>query len=274
MYISCIQMNPQSDLNNNLSTAMNLILEAVKAGAEVVVLPEMFTYMGEESYRKSTKNKIGEGVFAKFQNIARELNIVLVAGSHSEEIINNPNKVYNTCITFNNKGEIISKYRKYHLFNLRDQHGKSLYCESDSFEFGDLPSSYFIGIKNEKWKALNIICYDLRFPEIIRQKEKENYFDIIIVPAAFTWQTGKDHWEVLLRARAIENQCYIVACNQTGFFCNGQKKNFGNSMIIDPWGNIVAKLGEEVGILNAEINKGAIEDVRNKLPALVDRRIF
>ncbi len=275
MLISCIQMNPQNDMKENLNLTLNLITKAAKTGSEIVVLPEMFSYMGDESLRKNTKNKIGEGTFEELQIAARELNINLVAGTHSEEIKGIPHKVYNTCVTFDKKGEIISTYRKLHLFNLRDKNGNPLYCESDSFESGEAPQGYTIDSNEGLWNALNIICYDLRFPEIIRNNvtKKIKPYDIVFVPAAFTWQTGKDHWEVLLRARAIENQCYIVACNQTGTFFNGQKKNFGNSMVIDPWGRIVARMGEECGILTTEIHKEMIDDSRLRLPALSDRKI-
>ena len=276
MLISCIQVNPQNDVKENLNIALKLISEAAKAGSEIVVLPEMFTYMGDESLRKNTKNKIGEGVFEELKIAARELNIILIAGSHSEEIKDKTNKVFNTCLAFNKKGEIISTYRKLHLFNLKDKNGNPLYCESDSYESGEFPQGYTIDTKEGTWNALNIICYDLRFPEIIRNNvtKKTKPYDIIFIPAAFTWQTGKDHWEVLLRARAIENQCYIVACNQTGTFFNGQKKNYGNSMVIDPWGRIVARMGEECGILSTEIHKELIDDSRVRLPALTDRKLF
>lgn len=276
MLISCIQTNPQNDLKENINNTLKLISEAAKAGAEVVVLPEMFTYMGDETLRKNTKNKLTEGVFAELQIAARELQINLVAGSHSEEIKDNSNKVYNTCVTFNKKGENIATYRKQHLFNLKDKNGNPLYCESNSYESGNSPQGYTMDSKEGLWNVLNIICYDLRFPEIVRHNVTKNTkpCDILFIPAAFTWQTGKDHWEILLRARAIENQCYVVACNQTGSFFNGQKKNYGNSMVVDPWGKIVARMGEECGILTTEIHKELVDDSRSRLPALADRKIY
>ncbi|WP_338636916.1 nitrilase-related carbon-nitrogen hydrolase [Spirobacillus cienkowskii] len=277
MLISCIQVNPQENVRENLKVIINYIFEAAKLGSEIVVLPEMFTFMGNELDRKKTKDQINEGVFAEVQAVAKQLNIYLIAGSHSEKIQNNENKVYNTSVTYNPEGEIINVYRKQHLFNLKDKEGKSLYCESDTFEFGSSPIPYFMKTKNnQEWNALNIICYDLRFPEIVRSQAEKftNNFDIIFVPAAFTWQTGKEHWEILLRARAIENQCYVVACNQTGYFYNQQKRNYGHSMVVDPWGNIVARLEEECGILSCEITKETIELSRTRLPALQDRKIF
>ncbi|KAB8029159.1 nitrilase-related carbon-nitrogen hydrolase [Fluviispira multicolorata] len=275
MRISCLQLNPQNDVIENIKIALNYIAEAAKQGSEIVVLPEMFTYMGNESLRVKTKSKIGEGVFSQIQCAAKEYKINIIAGSHSEEINNSSNKVYNTCVTFNKNGEIISTYRKKHLFNLRDKNGNPLYCESDSYEVGENPQAYNLETSEGSWNAFNIICYDLRFPEILRLPNgSNNYHDIVFIPAAFVWQTGKDHWEVLLRARAIENQCYVVACNQTGTFLNDQKKNYGNSMIIDPWGKIIARMNEETGILTAEIHKSSIDESRTRLPALKDRKIF
>ncbi|WGL58923.1 nitrilase-related carbon-nitrogen hydrolase [Pigmentibacter sp. JX0631] len=272
MLISCIQTNPQNDVKENVRNIISQIKIAAQEGSEVIVLPEMFSYMGDEKQRKYTKSKLKEDIFKELQDVSKENNIILVAGSHSEEISENPEKVFNTCVTYNKSGELISIYRKLHLFNLKDADGKPLYCESNSYEYGSMAEDYTLVTSEGNWKALNIICYDLRFPENIRN-QKNFPFDIIFVPAAFTWQTGKEHWEILLRARAIENQCYVVACNQTGFFYNNQKRNYGNSMVIDPWGQIVARMGEEVGILSAQISKDKILESRAKLPAIVDRKI-
>jgi len=272
MQISCIQTNPQQNLADNVKSLIEQVRIAKQSGSDLVVFPEMFTFMGSEAGRKETKSKITEGVFAKMQSLAQELDVYIVAGSHSETVENTDDKVYNTSVTYSNKGDVISQYRKIHLFNLKDEQGNKLYCESDVFAEGEtLQQPFQIHFNGESWLALTIICYDLRFPEIIR-KQKEP-IDILFVPAAFTWQTGKDHWEILLRARAIENQCYVVACNQTGLHSNQQKRNYGNSMVIDPWGNVVARLGEECGILSTVISKDKIVESRQRLPALVDRKL-
>ena len=271
MLVSCIQTNPQENLDTNLESIVKQIHKAKKSGAQVVVLPEMYSFMGRESERKLSKSNLNEGPFAILKSLAKDLDIFLISGSHSESIEKNSEKVFNTSVAYNNKGEIISIYRKLHLFNLVDIEGNKLYCESDVFEVGEAPKAFEIFIDGKNWKALTIICYDLRFPEIIRT-QKEN-IDILFVPAAFTWQTGKDHWEILLRARAIENQCYVVACNQTGFYANDQKRNYGNSMIIDPWGNVLSRLGDECGILSEVLSKDAISESRQRLPALHDRKI-
>ncbi|MES2616010.1 MAG: nitrilase-related carbon-nitrogen hydrolase [Bdellovibrionota bacterium] len=271
MYVSCLQTNPQQNIAQNVEFILTQIRAAKDNGSDVIVLPEMFTFMGNEFQRKETKSALNEGYFSKIQALAKELKIYIVAGSHSENVENNSEKVYNTSVTYATHGEIVSVYRKIHLFNLKDAQGNKLYCESDVFFEGKDSSTYNINLNGEVWSAFTIICYDLRFPEIIRNQNKN--IDILFVPAAFTWQTGKDHWEVLLRARAIENQCYVVACNQTGFYSDNQKRNYGNSMVVDPWGNIVSRLGEESGILTALLSKEKIVESRQRLPALIDRKL-
>jgi predicted amidohydrolase len=270
---ACIQTNPQTDIRANLAQVKELVRRAAKEGAQVVVLPEMFTYMGAEKGRLATADLLHEGVFVELGELARECNVHLVAGSHAEKSPD-PAKVHNTAVTFAKDGEMVSIYRKIHLFNLRDVEGKPLYCESDVFAPGEDIKGYSLLLHAQPLRCLTAICYDLRFPEVFRdaagslRKEK---FDVIFVPAAFTHQTGQDHWEVLLRARAIENQAWVVACNQTGFHSEGRKRNYGNSMIVDPWGRVVARLGEEVGVLMADVDLDMVHDARVRLPALADR---
>lgn len=275
MRIACCQLNPQENVELNFETARNFIVQAAKGGAEVVVLPEMFTYMGVEKRRLQTASRIEDGIFAKLAQLAKELGVCLLGGSHSE-LCDTSELVFNSSVTYSPSGTALNVYRKIHLFNLRDAEGNPLYCESDVFRAGDKIAPWSISEKSSgaSWKCLTAICYDLRFPELFRKfSSGPSPVDVVFLPAAFTYQTGKDHWEVLLRARAIENQCYFVACNQTGFFAEGQKRNFGHSMVVDPWGNVVSKLGEEVAILFADISKEQITAARTRLPALADRRL-
>ena len=147
-----------------------------------------------------------------------------------------------------------------------------LYCESDVFLQGEDTSTFSIENQTETWKCMTIVCYDLRFPEIVRREiSRSGSIDILFVPAAFTHQTGKDHWEVLLRARAIENKCYVVACNQTGYHSEGRKRNWGHSMVVDPWGQIVSSADEGEGIISTKIAKEAIQSSRIRIPSLTDR---
>jgi predicted amidohydrolase len=286
MKIALIQTNPQADFESNLKKSLEYVHKAAKMGAHIVVLPETFLFMGHENERRLTWQKCSDQIMDQFKILASNLNIYLVAGSFDEISFDNSlsnaqqnnhgdeiqERVYNTCYTFSPKGHLIAQYRKLHLFNLFDENNESVYCESDVYKFGVLPKPYQIKINDQIWNAFNMICYDLRFPEIVRYLNAT--CDIIFVPSAFTWQTGRDHWEILLRARAIENQCFVVACNQTGYSHDGQKRCYGHSMVVDPWGKIIASLEEQEDILLCEISYNDLDKNRLKLPALRDRKIF
>jgi deaminated glutathione amidase len=269
MKIALLQTNPQDNLKNNVSQIMEMSLVALAKGAELLVYPEVFTYMGADGERQKHADTVSppSGVFAQLSEFAKHRNCYLIAGSHAEKS-NVPGKVFNTGVAFQKNGEVIASYRKKHLFNLKDAQGNPLYCESDSLTPGN--ENCFFQVN--EFYCQYAICYDLRFPEFFRRTQKnEQAPDIIFFPAAFTHQTGKDHWEVLLRARAIENQCYVVGCNQTGFHSQGKKRNWGHSLVVDPWGNVVASLDEEISTLHVEIKKDAILEARTRLPALADR---
>ncbi len=271
MRIACLQLNPQDDVSGNLKVVEKFVSDASKNRADVVVLPEMFSFMGSDSQRLASASQESGGVFAFLANLAREHGIYLIGGSHAETTPQQ-NRVFNTCETSSPDGVLVNKYRKIHLFNLYTENGEKLFCDIYAFVAGESSSPFLIQLANEEWRALNAICYDLRFPELFRANHtKENPLDIVFLPAAFTHQTGKDHWEILLRARAIENQCYMVACNQTGFFLNGTKRNYGHSMVVSPWGDVVSRLDEEVGILYADISIKEIASARKKLPAVFNR---
>lgn len=273
MKISCLQTNPGADVAQNLAQLQELVatLEPSNSGASIAVLPEVFAVMGGDDLRLSSANPLGEGVFKLLSQWAKLSRHFLVAGTHAE-ISETKNKVYNTATVFSPDGSLLDVYRKIHLFNLKDANGVPLYCESDVFEQGKDTSTFYIQSEKDKWHCMNIVCYDLRFPEIIRREiARSGPIDILFVTAAFTYQTGKDHWEVLLRARAIENQCYVVACNQTGFHSDGKKRNWGHSMVVDPWGQVKEQMQSDVGILEAVLSKENIESARGRLPALNDR---
>jgi nitrilase len=274
MRIACIQTNPQEDLEQNLSRIFEICREAAHQGVDVLVLPEMFAYMGPDSGRLSIASPIDTGVFDRVRELAKSLGISIIGGSHPEPSPD-PSRVYNTSLAVGGDGVSLSTYRKIHLFNLWGPKGEKLYCESDTFCAGDRVSPFNLHAGSESWRTLVAICYDIRFPELFRTHESQDKpYDLIVLPAAFTHATGSAHWETLVRARAIENQCYIVACNQTGSFLNGTKRNYGHSMVVSPWGEVVAALGEEVGVLRATLDKGEIQTARNKLPAFRNRVLF
>lgn len=273
MKIKCIQTNPGANERENLDLLESMLMaqKPTEGMANVVVLPEVFAVMGSDQLRKKSANQLGDGTFKLLAQWAKTSQHFLIAGTHAEKT-NDPHKVFNTATAFSPQGTLVDVYRKIHLFNLKDTNGNPLYCESDVFMEGQESSTFTIESGPHKWHCMTIVCYDLRFPEIIRREiSRSGPIDVLFVPAAFTHQTGKDHWEVLLRARAIENQCYVVACNQTGFHSEGRKRNWGHSMIIDPWGNIITALEEEVGILETTLSKDNLVSARTRIPALTDR---
>ncbi len=273
MKINCLQTNPGVNVVENTQQIEKMLSTLQPSGdcATVAVLPEVFAVMGGDDLRLKSADDLGEGMFRTLSNWAKQQKIHLVAGTHAEKTPQK-NKVYNTATVFAPDGRLLDVYRKIHLFNLKDANGNPLYCESDVFAQGEETSTFNIQSGSDKWHCMNIVCYDLRFPEIVRREiSRSGPIDVLFITAAFTHQTGKDHWEVLLRSRAIENQCFVVACNQTGFHTEGKKRNWGHSMVIDPWGHIIGQLGEEVGILETRIQMETLQAARGRLPALKDR---
>jgi deaminated glutathione amidase len=266
--IASIQMVSTPDVLENLSTASRLITAAATEGAQLAVLPEYFCLMGlKDTDKVRARESIGSGpIQEQLSDIAKQNNIYLVAGTIPLEA-KDPNKVLNTTLIFNPAGEQISRYDKIHLFGF--QTATEHYQESETIEAGNEPGLLKISIGENDWTFGLSICYDLRFPELYRALGQ---VDCHIIPAAFTYTTGKDHWEILLRARAIENQCYVLASAQGGIHQN-QRRTWGNSMLIDPWGSILANLPEGEGFISGVLCKDKLNEVRSKLPALAHRKL-
>ena len=266
--IASIQMVSTPDLRENLSTASRLIAAATTEGAQLAVLPEYFCLMGlKDTDKVRARESIGSGpIQEQLSDIAQQNNIYLVAGTIPLEA-KDSNKVLNTTLVFNPAGEQISRYDKIHLFGF--QTATERYQESETIEAGNEPGLLKISINGNDWTFGLSICYDLRFPELYRALGQ---VDCHIIPAAFTYTTGKDHWEILLRARAIENQCYVLASAQGGIHQN-QRRTWGNSMLIDPWGSILANLPEGEGFISGVLCKDKLNEVRSKLPALTHRTL-
>ena len=266
--IASIQMVSTPDVQENLSIASRLIAAATTEGAQLAVLPEYFCLMGlKDTDKVRARESIGNGpIQEQLSDIAKQNNIYLVAGTIPLEA-KDPNKVLNTTLVFNPAGEQISRYDKIHLFGF--QTATERYQESETIEAGNEPGLLKISINGNDWTFGLSICYDLRFPELYRALGQ---VDCHIIPAAFTYTTGKDHWEILLRARAIENQCYVLASAQGGIHQN-QRRTWGNSMLIDPWGSILANLPEGEGFISGVLCKDKLNEVRSKLPALAHRKL-
>ena len=266
--IASIQMVSTPDLEVNLETASRFITQAANTGAQLAVLPEYFCLMGlkdtdkvraRESYRNGP-------IQERLSAIAKENNIYLIAGTIPLEA-SDPQKVLNTTLVFDPQGQNIGRYDKIHLFGFQTETER--YQESETIEAGNVPGLLNINIDGQEWVLGLSICYDLRFPELYRALGQ---VDCHVIPAAFTYTTGKDHWEILLRARAIENQCYVLASAQGGTHLN-QRRTWGHSMLIDPWGEVLADLPEGEGFISGVLCKDKLNDVRSKLPALAHRKL-
>lgn len=264
MKIAAIQMSSRSELTDNLNRAAQLITEAVIDGAQCVVLPEYFYCMGKsDADRLNLQEVYLSGPIQDF--LARQAydnEIWLIAGS-VPLASDDADKFYNSQLLFDPKGRCVGRYDKVHLFGFYN--GSESYQESNTMVAGSTIETFVIN----DLRIRPSICYDLRFPEYYRS---DNGYELITAPAAFTYTTGKDHWELLLRTRALENQCYLIAAAQVGEHENGAR-TFGHSMIIDPWGRVLACLAEGEGVVSAELDLAVLDQVREQLPALKNRVI-
>jgi deaminated glutathione amidase len=240
---AAIQMTSVPDLKKNLSQAEDLIDLAVRRGAEVVGLPENFSFLGDERYQ-----------------------VMILGGGYP--VPAGEGKVYNTALLVDKDGNEVARYEKVHLFDVNVPDGNT-YLESATVVPGaDLPMVY----ASPEFGNLGLsICYDVRFPELYRHLSRKET-DVFFVPAAFTAYTGKDHWQVLLQARAIENTCYMIAPAQTGWH-NSIRQSHGHALMIDPWGTVLSDAGTEPGFAIAEISPNRLQQVRRQMPSL-QHRVF
>jgi predicted amidohydrolase len=249
----------------NLAEAERWIREAAGRGARLVALPEVFNWRGEKYRERECAETVDGAAAGRMGLLARELGIYLLAGSILE-VIPNGDKVYNTSLLFGSSGELLASYRKIHLFDVDLANGVSL-RESATREHG----ASVVTASTELGNLGLTVCYDLRFPELYRGLASQGA-DVIFVPSAFTAFTGAAHWEPLLRARAIENQSYVVAPDQFGKSAKSFETH-GHSMIVDPWGKVLAELPDGPGVVSAEIDLDHLARVRAELPSLRHRRL-
>ena len=260
--VAAVQMVSTSRLDENLATASRLIADAVAQGAGLVALPEYFPIMGlSDADKVALREAEGRGPIQDFLAETAKRHGVWLVGGSLPLVATDPGKVLNSCLVYDPYGQRKARYDKIHLFGF--QKGSECYNESATIEAGSKPLAFEapfgrIGLS---------ICYDLRFPELYRAL---GACDLHIIPAAFTETTGRAHWEVLLRARAIENQCYVLAVGQGGMHENGRETH-GNSMLIDPWGEIVDRKAKGEGVVIGKLDHARIADIRASLPALKHR---
>ncbi len=275
MRVAAVQLSSQEDVQTNLAQALSLVERAATGGATLVTLPENMAKMSASPITAavaremaridgSTRDGAEGALLETLSSWAKRFSIHLLAGS-VPEIVVDQEKVYNTSYLFGPTGDVITKYRKIHLFDVVTPDGQA-YRESDHFLAGDACVTADVA----GTRCGLSICYDLRFPELYRTLVGEGA-KVLFVPAAFTLSTGKDHWLALLRARAIENQCFVIAPAQWGKHPGG-RQTFGKSAIIDPWGEVIACASEGVGIAVADLDFSYLDSVRTNLPALRHRR--
>jgi nitrilase len=262
--VAAVQMVSAAEVAPNLEAAARLIAAAAAAGARLVALPENFCILGRhETDKVKLREADGSGPIQDFLAEAARRNRVWLAGGTIPLAAHDDNKVRNACLLFDDAGRRVARYDKIHLFGL--ELGEQRFDEARTIEPGCQP----VALDTPFGRIGLSVCYDVRFPELYRAAGP---VDAWLVPSAFTAVTGAAHWELLLRARAVENQCYVIAPAQGGLHENGRRTH-GNSMIVDPWGEVLASRAEGEGIVLAELDAARVAEVRQSLPALQHRKM-
>jgi predicted amidohydrolase len=268
---AAVQMNSSPDVQANLSQAEDLIDLAVRQGAELVCLPENFSFLGSDETKLERVHEISSMSYKFLKTMAQRYQITVLGGGFpnpTDDQETDTQKVLNKAVLVGVTGEILASYEKVHLFDVNLPDGNT-YRESKTVLAGqNLPPVY----SSEKLGNLGLsVCYDVRFPELYRHLADKGA-EVLIIPATFTAFTGKDHWQVLLQARAIENTCYVIAPAQTGRHY-ARRQSHGHAMIVDPWGTVLADAGDQTGVAIAPIDQSRLKQVRLQMPSL-QHRVF
>ena len=276
MKVAAIQMVSATSLAVNLASARALLEEAALAGAELAVLPEYFCLLGRRDTDKlAIQETFGSGEIQTFlSNAARELGLWIVGGTlplaaeKRPDATSSAERVYNASLVFSPRGQCVARYDKIHLFKFDS--GQESYDESRVLVRGQQPVKFELADRaGQTWRIGMSVCYDLRFPELYRSYARTGV-DMLLVPSAFTFTTGQSHWEVLLRARAIENQAFVVAPAQGGLHENG-RRTWGHSLLVDPWGAVLGELAVNAGLVCRDLDYAQLKRVQTSLPALAHR---
>lgn len=273
MKVAALQMVSGMERDANLARAHALLVEAVRGGAELAVLPEYFCLLGQrETDKLAIQEKWGSGPIQTFlSETARSLGIWIVGGTIPLSVVQGPGngeRVYNSTLVYSPQGDCVARYDKIHLF--RFDNGHERYDESRTLLSGAQPVSFDIPSRDgHRWRVGLSVCYDLRFPELYRAYARAG-IDLLLVPSAFTYTTGQAHWEVLLRARAIENLAFVLAAAQGGEHENG-RRTWGHSMLLDPWGQVLVEQARGEAVVAAELHTERLDQCRQQLPALEHR---
>ena len=276
MKVAAIQMVSATSLDANLQSARSLLTEAAQTGAELAVLPEYFCLMGRKDTDKlAIQEPFGDGPIQTFlSKTAQDLKLWIVGGTLPLSVdepargATNSHRVYNTSLAFSPSGQCVARYDKIHLFKF--DNGQEAFDESRVMLRGHQPTQFdMTDHTGQRWRIGMSVCYDLRFPELYRQYA-QNGADVLLVPSAFTYTTGQKHWEVLLRARAIENQAFVVAPAQGGLHENG-RRTWGHTLLIDPWGEVLAERVVDEGVVCHDLALVRRSECAGKLPVLGHR---
>jgi deaminated glutathione amidase len=262
--VAAVQMTSGADKSQNVTTASRLVRQAAERGAVLIALPELFNCLGPHDTIVSQAEELPGPTSEAMSELAAECRVTLVAGSIGERSQEN-GKIYNTSLLFGPDGTLLAKYRKLHLFDI-DLPGFVTFRESHFMSVGERP----VVTETRIGRLGQAICYDLRFPELFRLLI-DLEADCFVIPSAFTMVTGRDHWQVLLQARAIENQVFVIAPNQYGRH-SPKLETYGRSLILDPWGTVLATAPDGEGFIMAEIDFDNLDRIRRQLPSLQHRR--
>ena len=267
MKVAAIQMVSDIDLDTNLRAADRLLQQAAAQGAELAGLPEYFCLMGQRDTDKlSFQERVGQGVIQDFLADAARRHGLWILGGTLPMSSDDPVHIRNCSLLFNPNGKLHARYDKIHLFNYDNGHER--YDESRVLQAGDTPVCCELASRDgHHWRVGMSVCYDLRFSALYHALNA----DLIAVPSAFTYTTGQAHWEVLLRARAIENMAYVMAPAQGGLHANG-RRTWGHTMLVDGWGQILQQQEQEEGVVCTELSYTALQERRQQLPALTHRK--
>ena len=266
--VACVQMASSPNIGANLLEAERLIEEAVSQHARLVVLPENFALMGRSEHDKvAVREHPGSGTIQSFLSEQAALHGIWLVGGTIPLEADDPNKVRATCLVFDEQGKQVARYDKIHLFDVALVDSGEQYTESETIE----PGHEVVVIDSPFGRMGVAVCYDLRFPELFRQQLDQG-LEVLVLPSAFTAITGRAHWEVLVRARAIENLCYVIAPDQGGYHLNG-RETYGHSMIVDPWGTVLNSLARGPGVVCADIELGRLQSARRNFPSIAHRRL-
>ncbi len=266
MRVAVAQLCSKPSPGENLEVCERLVVEAARLGADWVAFPENAPHLGPARSNLGVAEALDGPVVSAFAEMARASGVAVLLGS-TAEAGPDPSRAYNTSVLLGRQGQILGVYRKIHLFDVELPSGQRLW-ESESVAAGEALTVAEL----EGFGVGMSVCYDLRFPELYRALRRRGAH-VLAIPSAFTERTGRDHWEVLLRARAIENQCYVVAPGQWGEHLQG-RQSYGRSMIIDPWGTVLATAPDGVGVALARIEVSQVEEVRRRMPCLSHARLL